>query len=119
MHQEYLAHMILLSNLKENTEYEYYVGDGTNNSKTYAFKTLPTKEVEIVFLGDPQNTNETGYQITKKTLDAAFKRVPNANLLMYLILDKRESMVSTSWFKGWLNDVDVNYDLCQWVSDNP
>lgn len=83
MHQEYLAHMILLSNLKENTEYEYYVGDGTNNSKTYAFKTLPTKEVEIVFLGDPQNTNETGYQITKKTLDAAFKRVPNANLLMY------------------------------------
>lgn len=83
IHQEYLSHMIKLTNLNPNTEYEYYVGDGTNNSQVYSFRTLGTDETEIIFLGDPQNTNEAGYQITKKTLDAAFKRMPNASMVMY------------------------------------
>ena len=81
--QEYLTHAICLDGLKENTKYEYQVGDGINDSQIYSFKTLSSDKIDIVFLGDPQNTSTTGYQITENVLKAGLETLPSASLVMY------------------------------------
>ena len=81
--QEYLTHAICISGLKENTKYEYQVGDGINDSQVYSFKTVTSDKLDIVFLGDPQNTSTTGYQITERVLQAGLETLPSASLVMY------------------------------------
>lgn len=81
-HQEYLSHIVSIKGLEPGTEYEYYVGDGISNSDTNTFKTT-NNSLDIIFLGDPQNTNVAGYQITSNVIQAAFNKMPSANLVMY------------------------------------
>ena len=81
-HQEYLSHIVCIKDLEPGTEYEYYVGDGTSNSSAYSFKTT-NDSLDIIFLGDPQNSNVAGYQITSNVIEAAFNKLPSASLVMY------------------------------------
>ena len=81
--QEYLAHYISISGLKADTKYEYFVGNDKINSPTYSFKTSKSDSLDIVFLGDPQNTSTSGYAITESVLKAGLANTPNCDLVMY------------------------------------
>lgn len=79
--QEYLSHRVELFGLQPNTEYEYNVGTEGNYSITYEFTTAKeTGEIDILFLGDPQSANVSGYNITKTLIQDAFQKNPNISL---------------------------------------
>lgn len=80
--REYLAHVATITGLEANTEYEYQVGNGITMSPKLMFKTTPSDDISMLLLGDPQNTNDTGYLITKKLIDAAIAKNPELSLML-------------------------------------
>lgn len=80
--KEYLAHVVTINGLEANTEYDYIVGNEIAMSDILKFKTTPSDDISMLLLGDPQNTNETGYLITKKLIDAAIAKSPNLSLML-------------------------------------
>lgn len=81
--QEYLSHIVRLDSLSPNKTYEYTVGDLVNTSDINTFSTASKQTLDLIFLGDPQNTSAAGYQITKNVLDAALNKSPNAKMVLY------------------------------------
>jgi len=73
--REYLAHRAELSELEPGTEYEYRVGDLAGDdaalSPILSFKTPPAGDISLLFLGDPQNSTASGYEVTKNLIEAA------------------------------------------------
>ncbi|MCK9537457.1 MAG: metallophosphoesterase family protein, partial [Bacilli bacterium] len=79
--REYLAHIITIDNLEPNTQYQYQVGADLSNdaalSSVSTFKTAPVEDISFLFLGDPQNSTASGYEITKNLIEAALFEHPS------------------------------------------
>lgn len=114
--QEYLAHRVILANLKPDTEYEYFVGTDSDVSSIYTFKTAKEAgEIDILFLGDPQSANVAGYEITKSLINAAFLMNPNINLGL-IAGDLVENVVVHSNWTALDNVLGSYFTQMMWVS---
>lgn len=80
--REYLAHVVNIKGLTANTEYEYRVGSEAKMSATLKFKTLPASNFSALLLGDPQNSNETGYRITENLVKEALAINPDLRMIL-------------------------------------
>lgn len=85
--REYLAHKVTLTGLEPATEYEYWVAPvpteaGAEPQAYLTFKTAPAGDISLLFLGDPQNSSVTGYEVTKKLIDAALFENPALSALL-------------------------------------
>ncbi|MGB9679280.1 MAG: fibronectin type III domain-containing protein [Thermoanaerobacteraceae bacterium] len=79
-------HTVTIKNLEPGTKYIYRVGDGTNWSNTYSFKTEPKNITSFKFLvfGDSQSGLPTNpeYGPWEKTVQNAFKANPDSKFFV-------------------------------------
>lgn len=67
------GHKVLMDNLKQDTTYQYRVGDIENKSDVLEFKTAKNNGFSFIFVADPQAVSEKDYMAFKKCLDYATK----------------------------------------------
>jgi len=72
-----------VTGLAPNTEYAYRVGDGSEWSAVYSFKTgNPGGAYTVIAVGDPQLINAREGEAWKKTLERAAAKAGNASFLL-------------------------------------
>ncbi|MCL1807895.1 MAG: S-layer homology domain-containing protein [Oscillospiraceae bacterium] len=76
----YDTNKVTVTGLAASTDYVYRVGDGTNWSNVYPFKTANPASYSFIAVADPQVTSSRFNW--KNTLDKALARVPNAAFVL-------------------------------------
>ena len=82
--RSYISNKALASNLKPNTTYFYRVGKEDAWSPAGSFTTAKeNKELfEFIYITDTQANTDANFDISKKTIEAAYQQVPNAQFLL-------------------------------------
>ncbi|CAM3592819.1 metallophosphoesterase [Erysipelothrix urinaevulpis] len=82
---EFRVHHVEGTDLKENTSYEYQVGDGENFSEPEILKTAAKTKDEFTFtlVADSQAYDEKGFQLYANVIEQAKKRNPNTEFLLH------------------------------------
>jgi hypothetical protein len=79
----YDSNKATVTGLAANTEYAYRVGDGSEWSPVYTFKTGdPSGAYSVIAVGDPQLLNAREGEAWKKTLERATAKAGNASFLL-------------------------------------
>lgn len=105
-------HEANFSELKPGTQYVYRVGNGTQWSEWFHFKTASDKSEPVSFLyfGDAQNDIRS---LWSRAVRGAFANLPKANLMIHagdLINNSNADFQWGEWFEagGWINGMVPN-----------
>ena len=83
--RSYVSNKVLINNLQANTTYSYRVG-GINGvwSEIGTFTTAKNskEEFEFIYITDTQANTDEMFDVSKKTIEAAHKMLPNAKFLL-------------------------------------
>ncbi len=100
-------HSVTFTKLKPGTQYAYRVGDGTNYSEWFHFKTAKSHKApfSFIYFGDAQNDVKS---LWARCIREAILTMPDADFLLHagdLINIPREDKEWGEWFYagGWIN----------------
>lgn len=100
--QSFYTHVALLGNLKENTEYEYRVGAGTQRSTPIQFSTGKTGDFRALIFPDSQSSDYTDWNAMAKY---AWKQ--NRDISFFVNLgDLVDNGQDDSQWDAWFNAVE-------------
>jgi len=80
----YSSHKCLVRGLKPGTKYYYRVGNEEGWSDIASFTTsADTSEYSFIYVTDTQGKDEEEFEVSRKTLQAAVRTVPDASFIMF------------------------------------
>lgn len=80
----YSSHKCLVQGLKPGTKYYYRVGNEEGWSDIASFTTCAdTSEYSFIYVTDTQGKDENEFNVSRKTLQAAIRTVPDASFIMF------------------------------------
>ncbi|NIJ53363.1 purple acid phosphatase family protein [Dyadobacter arcticus] len=107
-----IYHEVNFTDLKPETQYVYRVGNGTQWSEWFHFKTASDKPTPLSFLyfGDAQNDIRA---LWSRTIRGAYSTLPKANFMIHagdLINNSNSDYQWGEWFEagGWVNGMVPN-----------
>ena len=100
------CHSTIFTNLKPETLYAYRVGDGTNWSEWFHFRTASDKPkpFSFIYFGDAQNDIKS---LWSRAIRSAYSELPKASLLLHAgdLINTRKDAEWGEWHyaAGWIN----------------
>lgn len=98
--RDFDTNKVSVSELLPNTEYMYRVGDGTDWSPVYTFKTgNPNGAYSVIAVADPQVTKASEAEAWKIVIEKAAAKAGNASFIINAgdLTDKSNSMEQYGW----------------------